>query len=293
MVDSRAQSKVPLGSGASIPPEDLVEIARVVGAHGVRGWIKIQPFSPDSTVLDVVKRWWVRDGARPLDEIQAASLGNVPGGADGAQRPSLSSSDSRSFRRVEVAWARVHGASWLASIKGLADRDDAHALKGSSIWVSRGDFPELDADEFYWVDLIGCEVYSLDIDTQVDDLDVGSESTRHQPEQNQSNVQMADFPKSLSSKSGPSKPVLSMSVSSEPEPSDTWLRLGVVESVVDNPAHPLLSVLRQCQDESGLWVSQVNVKDKPVHCLIPFVVAHVPVVDIVNRRILVDWPSDF
>jgi len=277
MVDSRAQAKIPPGSGASTPPADLVEIARVMGAHGVRGWIKIQPFSPDSTVLDVVKRWWVKGPARPLDEIREVVSGDGDDGGDVAQRPLLSNSDARSFRRVDVAWARVHGASWLASIKGLADRDDAHALKGSSIWVSRGDFPKLDVDEFYWVDLIGCEVYSLDSDSQVD-KPVQGEFAQHHSEQNQPNVQQVD---------------LSGSLSPKPAPLNTWVRLGVVDSVVDNPAHPLLSVLRQRQDDSGLWVSQVNSKDKPILCLIPFVVAHVPVVDIANRRILVDWPSDF
>ena len=248
-----------------------------MGAHGVRGWIKIQPFSPDSTVLDVVKRWWVKGPARPLDEIREVVSGDGDDGGDVAQRPLLSNSDARSFRRVDVAWARVHGASWLASIKGLADRDDAHALKGSSIWVSRGDFPKLDVDEFYWVDLIGCEVYSLDSDSQVD-KPVQGEFAQHHSEQNQPNVQQVD---------------LSGSLSPKPAPLNTWVRLGVVDSVVDNPAHPLLSVLRQRQDDSGLWVSQVNSKDKPILCLIPFVVAHVPVVDIANRRILVDWPSDF
>lgn len=262
MVDSKAPSKMTVGSGASSdPPADLIEIARVAGAHGVRGWIKIQPFSPDSTVLDSVKRWWVSSPVPPLDDIRAAES-DVLSSSEGAERSiPYPDADPRRFRRSEVAWARVHGAFWLASIKGLSDRDEAHALKGSSIWVSRGDFPALDADEFYWVDLIGCEVYSL----EPSDSDVTAWADQNSTEQSQSKAWL-------------------------PEKS---VRLGVVDSVVDNPAHPLLSVLRQHQDDSGIWVPEVGSKGKPVHTLIPFVVVHVPVVDIMKRRILVDWPSDF
>lgn len=262
MVDFKAQSIMPIGSGASSdPPSDLIEIARIAGAHGVRGWLKIQPFSSDSNVLDSVKRWWLSPPARPLDNIQAGELDVASSNESAGQLMAYPKVDARRFKHAEVMWARVHGASWLANIKGLSDRDEAQALKGSSIWVSRGDFPSLDDDEFYWVDLIGCEVYSL----ESGESDVAVAADQNRSEQSQPRV-------SLSEKS---------------------VRLGMVDSVVDNPAHPLLSVLRQHQDDSGAWVPEVSAKGKPVYTLIPFVVAHVPVVDITNRRILVDWPSDF
>lgn len=266
MADSRAQNGTPLGSGASFdPPADLVEIARVVGAHGVRGWIKIQPFSPDSTVLNGVKKWWIGAAVRPLDELQSRLNSNVQADQTLSEKTSSSSSVSQGLRRVDVVWARVHGASWLANIKGLADRDDAQALKGSSIWVSRADFPSLDPDEFYWIDLIGCDVYSQDFVSTADQSSAEIESGLPLLEQSQSH----------------------------PESLANGMRLGVVDSVVDNPAHPLLSILRQRQDVAGSWVPEVNAKGNSVYTLIPFVVNHVPVVDIANRRILVDWPSDF
>lgn len=205
------------GGVRSDPPSDLVEIARVAGAHGVRGWIKILPFSSDSTVLDSVKRWWISAPEKTLDR----ELGKP----------------SARMQPVQVVWARPHGATWLASLKGLTDRDDAQAMKGFSIWVSRGDFPAPADDEFYWVDLIGCEVVMID----------GAQSNR----------------------------------------------IGIVDSVQESPAHPLLSVLRQNQDASGNWHAVLSAKGKPVYTLIPFVAAHVPAVDIECRRITVDWPADF
>jgi len=210
-------------------PDDLVEVARVVGAHGIRGWVKIQPFSVDSTVLGSVKQWWVGARVSTLDQERAESARQT---SDSQSKPEAST-----LRKVDVLWARAHGANWLAAIDGLADRDEALALKGHSVWVSRQDFPQLEEDEYYWVDLIGCEVLTVE--------------------------------------------------SGEPE------RLGIVESVEDNPAHPLLAVLCQKKNEDGEWVALLNARKKPVSSLIPFVAAHVKQVDLDNKRIVVDWPAEF
>jgi 16S rRNA processing protein RimM len=52
----------------------------------------------------------------------------------------------------------VHGASLVAKPEGCEDRDQALLLRGCDVLVSRADFPPGDADEYYWTDLIGCEV---------------------------------------------------------------------------------------------------------------------------------------
>jgi len=41
-------------------PDDAVEVGRVVGAWGVKGWIRIQPFSSDPKALFSSRRWFVR-----------------------------------------------------------------------------------------------------------------------------------------------------------------------------------------------------------------------------------------
>jgi 16S rRNA processing protein RimM len=46
-----------------------------------------------------------------------------------------------------VAWAQ-----------GVDDRNAAELLRGARIFVPRSDFPQTQADEYYWVDLIGLDV---------------------------------------------------------------------------------------------------------------------------------------
>lgn len=119
-------------SGGSEPafPSDAVEVGRVLGAWGVKGWIKVQPFSVDPQALFSSKRWFLK--------------------------PEQSRWDGPACLRVVEA--RDQGGMVVAHVQDIDDRDAAQALRGMSICVSRGSFPTASSDEHYWVDLIGLRV---------------------------------------------------------------------------------------------------------------------------------------
>jgi 16S rRNA processing protein RimM len=48
-------------------------------------------------------------------------------------------------------------------VRGIDDRNAAEALRGARIFVARDSFPSTVDDEFYWVDLIGLEVFNRDL----------------------------------------------------------------------------------------------------------------------------------
>ena len=131
---SKAQS-------STVAPTDLVELGHITGAFGVRGMVKIKPYSVDS-ILPEVDRWWLQRGLLP---------GRNQGAA--AREP---------HQLFEVEQCRWHSDSLIASFVDLSDRDVAESLKGMVISVSRADFPDEDSDEFYWVDLVGSWVYTVD-----------------------------------------------------------------------------------------------------------------------------------
>ena len=58
-------------------PEDAVEVGRIHGAWGVKGWLKIQPFSSDPQALFSSKRWFVERGERKLNLPVAAGARQV------------------------------------------------------------------------------------------------------------------------------------------------------------------------------------------------------------------------
>jgi 16S rRNA processing protein RimM len=45
-------------------------------------------------------------------------------------------------------------------LDGICDRDAALALKGWAVSLPRDVFPPVEQDTYYWIDLIGCEVYN-------------------------------------------------------------------------------------------------------------------------------------
>jgi len=109
-------------------PTDLLQVGYVSGAYGLRGGIRVTPFSTDADALLNVKTWWL---------------------------------DKPALRPVQVRSAKYHSGDVTAILVDLSDRDLAEALKGASVQVSRADFPALPEDEYYWTDLIGLDVVNL------------------------------------------------------------------------------------------------------------------------------------
>ena len=119
---------------------NLIELGRIVSAYGLAGWVKIAPYSAQTQVLLNVKSWWLK---APVPDLGKAG---APARA----------------RQYKVLTCRPQGAGLVARLDGLSDRDQAEAMKGRTIWVPRADFPPPDSDEYYWVDLIGCQLFGED-----------------------------------------------------------------------------------------------------------------------------------
>jgi 16S rRNA processing protein RimM len=129
--------------GAQQAPDDLIELGRIVSAYGVRGWVKVQPHSPQSLVLRAAPVWWL---APPFSSA-----------------PSASSTEPLGFGKLRphtVKQVRPQGATIVADLEHVGDRDLAESLRGFTVHVSRQYFPKAQTDEFYWVDLEGCYVFN-------------------------------------------------------------------------------------------------------------------------------------
>ena len=117
-------------------PPDLVELGHIVSAYGIQGWIKVQPYSTHAEVLLNAKEWWLK---APVP-VQGA-------GAFSCATP------------YNVVASRPQGATIVAQLKQVPDRTAAESMKGHTVWAARSSFPKASADEYYWVDLIGCRLF--------------------------------------------------------------------------------------------------------------------------------------
>lgn len=121
-------------------PDDAIEVAVVTGAWGIKGGIRLKAFSADPQALFSTKRWYWQ----------------LPVGAMADQRDRLRALE----QPLRVASVREHGDGLVALIHELADRDLAQQCKGLRLFVKRSSFPSAAEGEYYWVDLIGLEVYN-------------------------------------------------------------------------------------------------------------------------------------
>lgn len=121
-------------------PEDAVEVGVITGAWGIKGGVRIKPFSADPQALFSTKRWYWQ----------------LPEALPSAQRDRLVGL----AQPLRVASAREQGDNIVALLQDLDDRDVAQACKGLRLFVRRSSFPTADEGEYYWVDLIGLEVFN-------------------------------------------------------------------------------------------------------------------------------------
>ena len=119
-------------------------VGRVLGAFGVHGELKLEPWSPaGESVLNGARRWRLEWPAGPAPGPEKARL--------------LAGLPFRIPAELEVASTRRQGSVIVARLREPLSREMADALKGVEVRVERTDFPAPAEDEFYHVDLIGCQ----------------------------------------------------------------------------------------------------------------------------------------
>jgi 16S rRNA processing protein RimM len=96
-------------------------VARIGAAHGVRGAVKLWTFTEDPLAVRHYGPLTTKDGARQ-------------------------------FELTHVREAKDH---LVATLKGIATREDAERLNGLELYIARDKLPETDEDEYYHADLIG------------------------------------------------------------------------------------------------------------------------------------------
>ena len=107
---------------------NLIFVAQVGAAHGVRGEVKVTTFTADPMALATYRDLRRQDGS--------------PG--------------------VAIASARPAKSGLVCKLKGVEDRNAAEALRGLKLYISRDALPPAEEDEFYLADLIGLSVETAD-----------------------------------------------------------------------------------------------------------------------------------
>ena len=104
-------------------PRDQVLVGVIVGAHGIKGEVKLKSFTSD-----------------PLSISRYGPL------------------QSTSGQQFEITKLKAAKDDFIASLKNLNDRNEAETLKGVELFVAREKLPKLKTHEAYAHDLMGLDV---------------------------------------------------------------------------------------------------------------------------------------
>lgn len=117
-----------------IVDNDLILLAYVIGAYGIKGWVRLKTYSQEAETLLRNAQWLVM--------------------------PSKAS--PQSLQTYTVAETKWHQQDLLVFFENIQSRTDAENLKGAQIFLRRSDFPKPNQDEYYWIDLVGLSVKNRD-----------------------------------------------------------------------------------------------------------------------------------
>ena len=103
---------------------DLICVAVIAGAFGVRGEVRLKSFTAAPVAIGEYAPLVTEDGSRSFDVALEGQLTN----------------------------------GLLVRLSGVKTKEEADALKGVKLFVPRGRLPGLPDDEYYHADLIGLDV---------------------------------------------------------------------------------------------------------------------------------------
>lgn len=109
----------------------LILLGRVSGAFGVRGECRLESWTDPRDAIFRYQPWTLRDARGGL-------------------------------RVVGKARGRASGKHVIAQLPGVVDRDQAESLRGTEILVPRHALPAAAPGEYYWVDLEGLDVVTIE-----------------------------------------------------------------------------------------------------------------------------------
>ena len=110
---------------------DLLLIGKVVGTHGLKGYVKVYSYAESASIFRTDSLVLMRSTE---DREQAYT----------------------------IKWAKPHKNITLMSLKEITSLSLAESLVGSELFIEKINLPELEEGVYYWNDIIGISVFTTD-----------------------------------------------------------------------------------------------------------------------------------
>lgn len=113
-------------------------IGHTMAVYGLKGWLKVKPFTQSDIDLLSYKRCFIRHSNTNKQK------------------------DSQCWQKVSLEQGKPHSKGLLVKFDGVDNRTEAEAWLKCDIAIKHDDLPDLDKNEYYWYQLEGLNVLAGD-----------------------------------------------------------------------------------------------------------------------------------
>ncbi|MGL4454475.1 MAG: ribosome maturation factor RimM [Plesiomonas sp.] len=106
-----------------------VVLGKLGSTYGIRGWLRVYSSTENSESIFAYQPWYLKIRGQ--------------------------------WCETELESWRHHNSDLIVKLKGIDDREAAHAMTNVEIAVEASQLPALDNGDYYWRDLMGCKVVNV------------------------------------------------------------------------------------------------------------------------------------
>ncbi len=122
-----------------------VVLGKLGSTYGIRGWLRVFSSTEDAESIFEYQPWFIQQAGQ--------------------------------WQHLELESWKRHNQDLIIKLKGIDDREAAHAMVNREIAVDSAQLPQLVDGDYYWKDLMGCQVVSVDgyeLGKVIDMMETGS-----------------------------------------------------------------------------------------------------------------------
>jgi len=110
--------------------DDFIEMGKISGHFGVKGWLKVYSYSEPMEQILNYKKWFLQK--------------------------------NKQWQVYNIEQGRRQGKTVVVKLAGFDSNEQAAVLIGQKIAIQHQQLPKKSKQDYYWVELIGLDVYNQD-----------------------------------------------------------------------------------------------------------------------------------
>ncbi|QCR37063.1 ribosome maturation factor RimM [Nissabacter sp. SGAir0207] len=128
-----------------VAPEKPIVLGKLGSTYGIRGWLRVFSSTDDAESIFDYQPWFTQQSGK--------------------------------WQLIELESWKRHNQDLIIKVKGVDDRDAANLLTNCEIVVDSSQLPALEEGDYYWKDLIGCQIVTTEgyaLGKVIDMMETGS-----------------------------------------------------------------------------------------------------------------------